>query len=837
MNVITKLALSRIRTRKARSFVICAAIFLTAVLFMTVVSISANIIDSYTQIMFLDWGTDYHSYLLTDAFTLTPKELRDKVAESKYVKEAVLVCADNGIYTVENEDILEHFFTEIESGEFPGSADEVLVNPEYYPDTEIGDTVLLEDGRQVTVSGILASRSGRPVKAVFGGIPAASGKTAVYIMMKNSLNLQEKYDSLIDGRYWDSIPEHLGAVSPAYLTTVMQAFNPANVFLMLFSAAVVFLCSFLLIYNVYSIALTQDMQSMGLLSVIGTTHKQLRQLIRTESTILYGISIPAGLIAGYLIGWKILSPLMFVSALAEGELKFRFTPWIAVLTVILTLGTLLWSADRPLRKLKKLTPIATVDYNPSADLPKRYVRRKNYSKKHAVPDPVKLAKYSISRNRKKTVITALSMAMSVILFVLIATLCDYMLAYTESQISMTDYIVQPEKTYRYVNPVQDNTILPPDEYTMSVRIDEGRGLTEEFIASVENLPGVDKVWRIRSSVVDIPTPVRTVSQLRELKDMVASYEWSDTLQEAMEGRVSCAVVSSPDEFFRHLRYDDDTTIGEGYEEGWIVYEDFQPTFSYFTEEDTVKLNVGEYRVKVPGRLPAYRITGFLNKMSSRAVLFLPESAFLKEFGKGMTTLLLLDAVDYDTVRLSLEELCDSITLTVDEEYYETARIQYREQFGFEEETVGVSASVRGRYDNLEDMKRTVVSLQTVGYSLAAMIFLIGALNIVNTALSSATERKREFAMLEAVGMTDRQMMRMLLTESLYSGGAAVLITVGIGFPLIAVFVNTAMDALVSLNWLSGVIMLAVCIAVSILSGLAVFKLTKSSVVVERIKVE
>jgi predicted neutral ceramidase superfamily lipid hydrolase len=95
MNVITRLALSRIRTRKARSFVICTAIFLTAVLFMTVVSISANIIDSYTQIMFLDWGTDYHSYLLTDAFTLTPEELRDKIAESKYVKEAVLVCADN----------------------------------------------------------------------------------------------------------------------------------------------------------------------------------------------------------------------------------------------------------------------------------------------------------------------------------------------------------------------------------------------------------------------------------------------------------------------------------------------------------------------------------------------------------------------------------------------------------------------------------------------------------------------------------------------------------------------------------------------------------------------
>lgn len=836
MNIITALAVRRIKTKKARSAVICAAIFLTAVLFMTVVSISANIIDSYSQIMLLDWGNDYHGYLLTDAFELPPGELRNMISESKYVKEAVLISSDNGIYAVENEEVLAHIFTEIESGAFPGSDDEVLVNPEYYPDAGIGDRVTLDDGRGATVSGILASRSGRPVKAVFGGISEASDKTAVYFMMKNSLNLQEKYDSLVFGEYWDEVPERLGAINPAY-QRFGQAFNPANVFLMLFSAAVVFLCSFLLIYNVYSIALTQDMQAMGLLNVIGTTHKQLRRMIRTESAILYCMSIPAGLIAGYLIGWKILSPMLFVSALAEGELRFRFTPWIALITAALTLGTLLWSAVRPLKKIRALTPVAAVDYNPSLDLPAWYVRKKNYRKKQAVPDPVKLAKYSVSRNRKKTAITALSMAMSVILFVLIATLADYMLAYTESHISVTDYMIMPEKTYRYANPVEENTILPPDEYTMTIGIDEGRGLSEEFIESVENLPHADQVWLIRSVVTEIPTPSRTVSQLRELKGMVKSYEWSDMMQDAMEGRVSCAVVSIPDVLFRYLRYDDDTTIGEGYEDGWIIYEDFQPTFSYFTEEDTIQLNQGKYRVKVPGRLPAYRITGFLSKRSGRAVLLLPESAFLREFGEGCVCMLLADAVDYDALRPELEELCGKVTLTVDEEYFEADRIRYREQFGFEEETIGVSASVRGRYDNLEDMKQTVFSLRTVGYSLAGIIFLIGALNIVNTALSSAAERKREFAMLEAVGMTDGQMMRMILIESLYSGGAAVLITVCIGFPLIGILISTAMDAMVGLNWISGAVMLTVCIVLSAVSGIVLFRLTKSDAVVQRIKVE
>ena len=192
---------------------------------------------------------------------------------------------------------------------------------------------------------------------------------------------------------------------------------------------------------------------------------------------------------------------------------------------------------------------------------------------------------------------------------------------------------------------------------------------------------------------------------------------------------------------------------------------------------------------------------------------------------------------YDLLRTALNKLGDNFSVTVDEAAEAQYLAESEESGASVMETLSFSAGIDGRMDNFDQLKQTVLSIQTVGYSLAGMIFLIGALNIVNTALSSAAERRREFAMLEAVGMTDKQMMRMLLTESLYSGSVAVLITVCVGFPLIAIIINTAMNALVSLNWLSGVLMMAVCIAVSILSGMAVFRLTKSAAVVERIKVE
>ena len=92
-------------------------------------------------------------------------------------------------------------------------------------------------------------------------------------------------------------------------------------------------------------------------------------------------------------------------------------------------------------------------------------------------------------------------------------------------------------------------------------------------------------------------------------------------------------------------------------------------------------------------------------------------------------------------------------------------------------------------------------------------------------------------MLEAVGMTDRQMMRMMILENFWTGGLAGSITVLLGLPTITIILRTALEEPLPISYFSGILMLAVCIAISVLSGLAVFRLTKSSAVVERIKVE
>lgn len=889
MNIITKLALNRIRTKKARSGVICAAIFLTIVLFMTVVSLSSNLLTGYGLMMRLAVGTDYHGYLRSSAFTTDVETLRDEVRKSNdiaeaYVssnltryamEEAKVPASQNTIRALESEKELDHFYSTITEGTFPQADNELLVNPLYFPDVRVGDTVTLyyEQAKEsygetasaeFYVCGLLESISDTQIHAVMRysntleDIYGFGAPYSVYFMFENTLNITGKYDALVNetlGAYKQPDLQRFGSLSGAYLeTTLEQGMNFANVFLIVFAVATVFFCSFLLIYNIYSIALVQDMQSFGLLNVIGTTHRQLRRMIVTQSVILYAVTLLPGLIAGYFIGWKLLAPVLF--RMENGGMIYEFNVWIIVFTILLTLFTLLWSAVRPLKKLHTLTPIATVEYNPAADLPKRYVRKKNFRRKNTTPKTGHLAKYTISRNRKKTVITAMSMSISVILFVLIATIADYGLAYGYDMMQKTDYIIRPAYEYQevFIDPSYGQSDTPGEIGSGWYDLDEGISLTEEYIAALENSPLTGELWRLRTTMITMDTPEYTKQFLRNWKAGCYEHFWFPIQQEILDGTMDIVVVGIPDEFFGFLLDSDLNEIGDAYSDGWVLVE-YSPTrtytysdgsytyapYAYFEEGSELLLGQNRYKVKYgDATRMTHLICGHLSNIAiERPTIYLPEHRFLEEFGEGTTYALMLNAKEdcYDLMRGEIERLSEPFRLNVDIERKDAYDALYNSVFTTQREIVAAYASIDGRMDGFAEMEQNIRAIQTVGYSLAAMIFLIGALNIVNTALSSATERKREFAMLEAVGMTDRQMMRMLLTESLYSGGVAVLITVGIGFPLIALIINTAMDALVTLHWLSGVVMLAVCIAVSILSGLAVFRLTKSDAVVERIKVE
>ena len=88
----------------------------------------------------------------------------------------------------------------------------------------------------------------------------------------------------------------------------------------------------------------------------------------------------------------------------------------------------------------------------------------------------------------------------------------------------------------------------------------------------------------------------------------------------------------------------------------------------------------------------------------------------------------------------------------------------------------------------EEFKSMNQMILRVGGALSAILALIAVLNFINAMVTSVFTRQRELAMLESVGMTRAQLLRMLMTEGcgqitlgiLLAASAGSLICMGIG---------------------------------------------------------
>lgn len=67
-----------------------------------------------------------------------------------------------------------------------------------------------------------------------------------------------------------------------------------------------------------------------------------------------------------------------------------------------------------------------------------------------------------------------------------------------------------------------------------------------------------------------------------------------------------------------------------------------------------------------------------------------------------------------------------------------------------------------------------------GYSILLVLAVVGIMNLVNTTIDSILSRKKELGVMQAIGMSNKQMKKMLQLESLFYAGGIILMSAGIG---------------------------------------------------------
>lgn len=328
---------------------------------------------------------------------------------------------------------------------------------------------------------------------------------------------------------------------------------------------------------------------------------------------------------------------------------------------------------------------------------------------------------NLSLHKKRTVTTILTMGLSCVLFVIIANIVGNMNAKPQAR----ENIEYGRFRIEIDAPLNDTTY---PENNMN-EIQKQAPFDEDFQNRLKKIPGV--------------------TEIRTRKVMPVSVTNQNTKEKAY---ITIAVVNEEDFAWlernaKRGRVDYDNTA----KAGGVIY-----MWDYFLD-DEYKLNDlyqceildGDSQISFSGP-----ILGSCSH-SNDAEITMTEATF-ETLGiqEDMTSILFVDCEpdSEDSVRKELEQIVSSMD----------------------------NISMQSYQNEVDQLDYQIIFMKSASYSLLVILSMIGFMNMANTMITSIVTRKREFGILQALGMTNRQLNQMLQLEGLVFtlGTAAISLTLG-----------------------------------------------------------
>ncbi|MEG0377304.1 MAG: FtsX-like permease family protein, partial [Eubacterium sp.] len=490
--IIGKLAKSSLKANKMRNVFILFTIVLSVTLLMVVTLFMSGVQESEKRSM---KDVQHAVYANVTADQIKKLESDPRVDYMTLDKRGTPVEIDNytlrpSYYDGQSTAIKTLTLTE---GSLPEQENEVLVTKAYLqtigkdplPGTTLDITFLDGTAETFVVSGIIDG--------------AANTKQFPLILSQtyadNGSQLKEvAYEALIriKGAEQMGKEECLGVIhSIGENADIIRAnMNPNDRFLdtltidinsfmtIVFIGLLILTASILVIYGVFYVSVISKIRQYGQLRTLGMTKKQIKKLVHREGILLFAIGAPIGVLLGCIIGY-FLKPDGF---------SVTNTLLIALIVVLINLITIFLSIKKPAKIASAISPIEASRYNAYAGDQKKDT--KNLSRKLT---PLRLASMNASRNRKKTLITVLSLGIGGILFMTAATYItsfDVNLFSRQGDFANAEYIVSFSENAKN----QSETDL--------AGLQENSPFTDTFKNQILSIPGVKEIRSAETTSVN-----------------------------------------------------------------------------------------------------------------------------------------------------------------------------------------------------------------------------------------------------------------------------------------------------------------------------------------------
>ena len=597
-------------------------------------------------------------------------------------------------------------------------------------------------------------------------------------------------------------------------------------------------CGYLLIYNVFEIAVTNDIRQYGLLRTVGTTSKQIKRLVNRQALYLFLIGTLLGLIFGTLLGCSILPAALRIFAVdySGGNIEVGTLPYLGIIAgAILFSGlTVYISTRKSVKKASRVSPIEAIRYVEKDTVS---IKRKKIDAGAVIP---RMAKANLQRNKRRTVFIVISLTLSIVLlnsvFIFSGSFDED--AYIEKHTRSDFMVYSPGIQAAFGNDFGHNSAVP-----------------EKAVEEIKAQPGVtNEAYLYRNTFEDDHVSC----------DWGTPYVVDNTNKEQrmVPEHLNLGVYQTGTERDSAVLTADNHPLGNvyGFSENILNKMDIiegETDLSVLKEKLWNGNNVilmAQYGDK--GKLAGGADSSFYRGLSvGDTIQFYENGTPTEEF----TIIAKVAATKGETTLTgggsNISQIIDSPLIYMSEkkfkEIYETPTLygflfDVEEQYQQEMEN-HLAQDTDVSYTSILTMKATVSSVKNVvlliGGVIGAIFALVGLINFINLVMTNIITRRHEFATMQSIGMTKKQLRKMMISESfsyvLLAGIVGTLAAGALGMTLVKAFVQNGPTSLMmtfQMTLLPVLIMLALFLVLAFIVPVVALRLFNNRSVVERLRV-
>lgn len=566
-----------------------------------------------------------------------------------------------------------------------------------------------------------------------------------------------------------------------------------------------------LIYNAFSISASERTKDFGLLKSIGATNRQVRRSIFFEAFAVCLVGIPLGLVAGVLgigVTLKVLAndlSSLFYTSMSGDSFDVVVTPSALLVAALIALITVMISAIIPAIRVTRMTVIDALRQAKDIKIKSKDVHTSKLAKTlFGFPGMIG-AKY-FKRNKKKYRTTVVSLFVSIVLFISVTSLLDYVNTATSELLTPPKYDIW----YSFYSTTKEEK-TEEDRLNLYKELSEVSGITGHIYTK---------------------TTTKIVPINEDMLTEIGAGAFVNTNEIFSEDCIYVLVCYYEDDAFVRYCNENDIDPEKYLEDGsntGLLMDSFQYVSSNSNQRATTYIfdEVPEtLSFRTEKTIEGYQLTGrawsdeeqttcmqYTSLTDPNDIISIPAAEAMTDvrtlhIGERITTPPIgmeeyFGSVPTIIMPLSQRENNQGVILEDNVKTYFT----YEEGANIKDEMQKIILRHGFNTSMLNDVtmaasvdRSAVLVLRVFTYGFIALISMIAAANVFNTISTNIRLRRREFAVLRSIGMTRKDMRRMMNYECLLYGIKSISLGVPVSI-LISIWIYVSMNDLILVGYI------------------------------------